>query len=68
MDENRTPTDAPLAVTVEEAARRLGLSRGTAYRAVADGTLPSIRIGKRKLIVPLRALDEFLASAGQARP
>lgn len=51
-----------LTVTVEEAARLLGISRGSAYLAAKTGQLPTIRVGKR-LIVPVRALERLLASA-----
>ena len=48
-------------VSVEDAGRILGLSRGSAYAAARDGTLPTIRFGKR-LLVPKAALDRLLAS------
>jgi len=50
-------------ITVEEAARILGISRGSAYEAVRRGDIPTIRIGKR-LIVPVAALERMLSSAG----
>jgi excisionase family DNA binding protein len=37
-------------VTVEEAARMLGISRNSAFRAVQRGELPAVRIGRRILI------------------
>ena len=58
-----TAPDAPATVTVEQAARILGVSRGAAYRAVRAGEIPAIRVGRR-IIVPVRALDELL----RARP
>jgi excisionase family DNA binding protein len=45
--------------TVPEAAKILKISRGQAYDAVNDGTLPSIRIGRR-YIVPRRAREKML--------
>ncbi len=50
-----------LAYTVEEAARLLGISRTSAYLAAQRGELPSVLIGRRRL-VPREALDRFLAS------
>jgi excisionase family DNA binding protein len=47
-------------VSVEDAGRILGISRGTAFKAAATGDLPTIRIGKR-LLVPRAALDRLLA-------
>ena len=51
-------------VTVKEAATLLGIGRDTAYAAVRDGTLPSIRLGKR-LVIPIAALNKLLAETGQ---
>jgi excisionase family DNA binding protein len=49
-----------LTVSVEEAGRLLGISRGAAYARAGDGSLPTIRLGKR-LLVPKSALDKMLA-------
>jgi len=46
-------------VSVEEAGRLLGISRGTAYEAAKSGSIPVIRIGKR-LLVPRAALERLL--------
>ena len=48
-----------LTVTVEEAARILGISRGAAYSHARDGSLPVVRLGKR-FLVPKAALDKML--------
>jgi excisionase family DNA binding protein len=45
--------------SVEEAGRLLGLSRNTAYARATDGTLPTIRLGRR-LLVPRVAFDRLL--------
>ena len=49
----------PLTYTVEQAAERLGVSRGTAYQAVREGQVPSVRVGRRVLI-PRHRLEAFL--------
>jgi excisionase family DNA binding protein len=46
--------------TVEEAGQILGLSRNSAYSLAKDGSLPTIRLGRR-LLVPKVALDRLLA-------
>jgi excisionase family DNA binding protein len=46
-------------VTVEEAARALGIGRNLAYLAVKSGEIPSIRIGKR-ILVPAAAVRRML--------
>ena len=60
----REQTDKRLVVTVEEAAGLLGISRGLAYEGVRQGTIPSVRIGRR-LLVPLEALTRVLGQAGR---
>jgi len=54
--------DEPLALSVVDAARMLGISRTLAYEAVARGELPSVRVGRR-IVVPRRALNELLGIA-----
>jgi excisionase family DNA binding protein len=53
------------AVTVEEAAKILGIGRSLAYSGAARGEIPTIRIGKR-MLVPLAALDCLLAGKAVA--
>ncbi len=48
-------------VSVEQAGRSLGISRGAAYARANDGTLPTIRPGRR-LLVPKAALDRLLSA------
>ena len=49
-----------LAISVEQAAKRLGLSRNMAYMMAQRGELPSVRAGRRR-IVPLAALERWLS-------
>jgi excisionase family DNA binding protein len=46
-------------MTVEEAAKVLGISRGLAYQGVTEGSIPSIRIGRR-ILVPRARLMQLL--------
>lgn len=46
-------------VTVEEAAKILGIGRNTAYEAVKQGEIPVIRIGRR-ILVSRVALERLL--------
>jgi excisionase family DNA binding protein len=52
-----------LTITVEEAGRLLGISRGSAYQAAREGTLPTIRLGRR-IVVPVEGLKKMLEAAG----
>lgn len=46
-------------MTVEEAAVRLGVSRASAYQAAREGSIPTLKIGRR-LVVPRAALARLL--------
>lgn len=52
-----SPDDRP-TVSVAEAAGYLGVSRASAYEGVRNGSIPSIRIGRRLLVptAPLRLM------------
>jgi excisionase family DNA binding protein len=43
--------DEALTLSVEHAARLIGISRTTAYRMVQSGELPAVRVGRRVLIL-----------------
>ena len=49
-------------VTLSEAATILRISRGSAYEGAKRGEIPTIRIGRRRL-VPLAALERMLAGS-----
>ena len=51
-----------LTVTVDEAAKILGISRNSAYEAVRRGEIPTIRLGRR-ILVPRSKLEEMLDAA-----
>ena len=50
-----------LTVSIEKAARVLGISRAAAYVYAKDGRLPVIRLGSR-VLVPKAALDKLLTA------
>lgn len=52
-------------LTVAEVAGTLRMSRMTVYRLLADGTLPSIRIGKRAYRIPAAAFWTYLDDLGR---
>lgn len=52
--------DSAVVLTVEEAAKILKISRGSAYEACRQGTIPTLRIGRR-LLVPRARLEAMLA-------
>jgi excisionase family DNA binding protein len=46
-------------ISVEEAGKRLGISRNSAYEAVKPGEIPTIKIG-RLLLVPEAPFERML--------
>jgi excisionase family DNA binding protein len=57
--------DERLVLTVSEAAKALGLSRGFAYQMAREGKLPTVRFGHR-LVVSRKGLDELLAGSKES--
>jgi len=55
--------DEPLVLTVPQAAAALQISMPAAYRMVADGRLPVVRLGPKSTRVPLDALRAQLAAS-----
>ena len=49
----------PLTLTVEQAAKILGIGRSTAYELVHTGDTPSLRLGRR-IVVPIAPLASRL--------
>jgi excisionase family DNA binding protein len=56
-----------LTLTVEEAGRLCGVSRGVAYQAVAAGEIPSVRLGRR-ILVPRASLLALLGETAEQSP
>jgi excisionase family DNA binding protein len=60
-------TESPRqTLTVQEAARVLGISRDAAYQAVSTGEIPSFRIGRR-ILVSRMAIDRLLTAGTTSR-
>ncbi len=58
------PTSTKSAtMTVPEAGAEMGISRNLAYQLARDGTMPSIRLGRR-IVVPRVAFERWLSAAG----
>jgi excisionase family DNA binding protein len=56
-----------LTLSVREAASVLGVSQRTIERLVADGTLRSVTLNRRRLI-PRKALDELVEPGTDGTP
>lgn len=55
-----TTTPKPLAVSLPEAARLLGISKSLAYKLAQTGEIPTIPMGERRKIVPMVALEKLV--------
>jgi hypothetical protein len=56
--------DTELTISVPEAGRRyFGIGRTLAFEAARRGEIPTIRIGRRLLRVPVRAMETLLDKA-----
>lgn len=60
-------SELPPTLSVDEAGEMLGISRRSAYRAVARGEIPTLRLGRR-LLVPTPRLLALLGAAGGGAP
>jgi excisionase family DNA binding protein len=49
----------PLAVSVEEAAKMLGIGKTLAYELVNQGVIPTIALGSKR-VVPIKLLEKKL--------
>ena len=59
-----TVADRP-TLSVAETADLLGISRWLVQQAVRDGSLPSVRVGRR-ILIPRVRLDAWLLGEGQS--
>jgi excisionase family DNA binding protein len=52
------------ALSVEETAQTVGVSRALVYRLIKQGKLAARKFGGRR-VVPIAAIDAFLSSPGE---
>ena len=55
------------AIAIPQACERIGLSRSTLYELLNQRQIPSIKVGRRRL-VRIEDLDRWLASLPSAPP
>ncbi|WP_027938714.1 helix-turn-helix domain-containing protein [Anaeroarcus burkinensis] len=56
----REKSQRPLAVTIKQAGELLGISRSLAYQMARQGELPTVKLGKRRLLVSVEKLEQML--------
>lgn len=62
MSEQKDETTQPILLRISEAAKLMGVSRGTLYRLASEGRLPVIRVTAGCLRVPRAELLKQLES------
>lgn len=60
-----TENHNPETITPENLAKKLNVGRQAVYEGLRNGTIPSIRLGKR-FVIPKSAIEAWLKTAGQA--
>ena len=56
--------DDSLVLTPKQVRQRLKISRSVLYSSLKNGTIPSIRISPRKIIIPRHAFMRWLDEGG----
>lgn len=59
-------TDDRILLNVREAAHVLGVKPRGVYRLVEKRLIPSVRLGTRRIAIPKRELEAFLAEQAAA--
>ena len=59
MAKSSIPTHHRVALSVKEVAELIGMNKPTLYQYVNSGQLPSLKVGRRRLI-RREALEKFL--------
>lgn len=50
----------PLAVSIKKAGEMLGVGYSLTRKLVKQGAIPAIRLGEKRLVVPVAALEELI--------
>jgi len=65
QQKNNLDSPEPLCISVPAAAKMLGVSKNTGYEMARLGQLPTIRCGRRRLVVPKAALMKMLEEVNE---
>ncbi len=63
----RTDSPEKATVSIDEAARVLGIGRGLAYAMAKEGKIPVLQLGRR-ILVPRAALERLLSEGDRGAP
>lgn len=62
-----SPNTNPILLSVVDAAKMLGISRSTAYKLMDDGTLKTMKLRGRRMVLR-RPLERMVLEADGKRP
>ena len=63
---DETQAITPRALSPREAFKALGIGASLGWKLIGNGELRSVRLGARRIVVPVEALDEVLRSKAVA--
>jgi excisionase family DNA binding protein len=55
-----------LVLTPKEAMKLLRCSRGVIYEGIRRGTIPAVKLGPRKVVIPKHAFMRWLENGGNS--
>lgn len=58
-------TTDKMAISVEEMADLLGISRSVAYKLSREEGFPSVRVSANRVIIPVKLLEKWLDSRAE---
>ena len=58
---------AKLVYSIQEAASKLGVSKNLCYTLAKTHQIPSLKLGPKRIVVPVQALEELLRSVADQR-
>ncbi len=64
---SRQKVNNPLAITPRESFRRLGISDFLGWKLIKEGKIPSVKLGEKRLLVPVVALEKLLQAGSDRR-
>jgi len=51
-----------LALSIKECSKKLGISKSLCYEMARTGQLPVLKCGQKRILVPVKALELWLAT------
>ncbi len=62
----RSTSPEPLALSLQDGAASLAISLASLKRLIADGRLRTVRLGRRRVVIPVDELKRILSKKSEA--